>query len=132
MTETKCLFLDYMKSLRQQAANPEPDSALLDGPEPTNYEIKITALGYPILPNAIMKKELSKVHCEKLLQIYLSQYYCACISLSGQPILTRSRSCEWQKVKESTFLGFNRGFWYISDTRIHITEYHYQGSKEYA
>lgn len=86
VTEMKRLFLDYMKSLRHLDAEPEPDSAVGDGSEHTEHtdpEIKITALGYPVLPNVIMKKELSKVHCEKLLRIYMSQHYCACISLSG-------------------------------------------------
>ena len=95
--EMKRLFLDYMKSLRHKAAEPEHDSAVLDGPEHVNLEIKITALGYPVLPIIIMEKELSKLECEKLLRIYLSQHYCVCISLSVKPILTRSRSCEWQK-----------------------------------
>ena len=42
------LLLDYMKSLRHRATDPEPNSAVLNGPEPTNFEIKITALGYSI------------------------------------------------------------------------------------
>lgn len=94
----KRLFLDYMKSLRHQEAEPGPESAVGDGPEVTNLDIKITALGYPVLPNIIMEKELSKLECEKLLRIYLSQHYCVCILPSSQPILTRSRSRERQKI----------------------------------
>lgn len=75
----KRLLLDYMKSLRHQEDEPEPEPDL---------EIKITELGYPVLPNVIMEKDLSKLECEKVLRIYLSQHYCECISLSGQPILT--------------------------------------------
>jgi hypothetical protein len=74
------LFLDYMKSLRHLQARPEPDSAVGDGSEDTDIDIKITALGYPVLPSIVMKKELSKLECEKLLRIYLSQHYCQCIS----------------------------------------------------
>ena len=83
VTEMKCLFLDYMKSLRQVEGEPEPDSGDDDGLEQADPEIKITALGYPVLPNVIKTKELSKAHCEALLRAYLSQHYCVCISLSG-------------------------------------------------
>jgi hypothetical protein len=68
--------LGHMKSLRHLVAEPEADSAVVNGPEHTKLNIKITALGYPVLPNVIMKMELSKVECEKLLRIYLSQHYC--------------------------------------------------------
>jgi hypothetical protein len=44
--------------------------------EHTELKIKITALGYPVLPTVIMTKELSKSECERLLWIYLSQHYC--------------------------------------------------------
>lgn len=82
VTEIKRLFLDHMKSLRlrvnQQAhAGPEAesDSDEVDVSEPAP-QIKMTAHGFPILPNAVMEKELSKTECENLFGGYLSQHYC--------------------------------------------------------
>lgn len=80
-------FLDYMKSLRlraPEAVNPVPQTNVLAEPdaepdldiEEKSLDIKMTDDGYPILPKAIAKEELSKNDCERLIRAYLSQHYC--------------------------------------------------------
>ena len=107
VTEMTRAFLDYMKSLRLQAPeaiNPVPNDLL--GAEPTpepepnpepdrdsSWDIKLTAQGFPILPTSIMKKELSKAVCERLMNEYIKQHYCRLItSIWINPILMTRRS----------------------------------------
>ena len=79
VVEMTRLLLDYMKTVRQRVSeevSPDPDSAAIEEPEPPAFEIKMTEHGYPVLPDLIMKTELSKSQCEELLRGYLSQHYC--------------------------------------------------------
>lgn len=69
-------FLDYVKSARLEAA----DSQIADqrqaklGPE--RLEIQITNDGFPIIPKAVMEKNLKKSEWEALLRGFLTQHYC--------------------------------------------------------
>jgi len=112
VTEMTRAFLDYMKSLRLQAPeaiNPVPNDLLGAKPNPepeprtepdknSSWDIKLTAQGFPILPTSIMKKELSKAVCERLMNEYIKQHYCRLItSLRINPILMIHRSGDWEE-----------------------------------
>jgi hypothetical protein len=108
VTEMTRTFLDYMKSLRLQAPeaiNPVPNNhGAESNAEPVpdaepdtdiSCDIKLTAQGFPILPTTIMKKELSKAVCERLMHEYIKQHYCRLItSIRINPILMTCRSGE--------------------------------------
>lgn len=67
-------FLDYAKSARLEAADPE--IADRRNAEPESLEIRMTSDGFPIIPKLVMEKELKKSEWEKLLRAFLSQHYC--------------------------------------------------------
>lgn len=104
VTEMKVAFLDFMKSLRVQAPeaiNPVRIRDDNDGTEPepetdadvdTAWDIKMTPEGYPILPNAIGEKEVSKAEGERIMQEYIMQHYCRFITvMQANPILISNR-----------------------------------------
>lgn len=67
-------FMDYAKSARLEATNPE--IADLRRTESEVIEIRMTSDGFPIIPKQVMDKELRKVEWENLLRAFLSQHYC--------------------------------------------------------
>jgi hypothetical protein len=74
VTEMMRLFLEYMKSIRvrtEQKAEVELDSGTGLGED----EIKLTPVGYPMIPNCV-HESLSKARCEKLFRTFLAQHYC--------------------------------------------------------
>jgi hypothetical protein len=77
VTEMKRSMLEFMKAarvtLKRREENDltEPES----GPDNEDPQVKMSAAGFPILPN-ITSKTLSKMAYERLLRAYLSQHYC--------------------------------------------------------
>ena len=70
-------FLDYAKSARLEATDPEVADrrhAELD-----RMEIRMTPDGFPTIPKLVMEKELRKAEWEKLLRAFLTQHYCEMI-----------------------------------------------------
>lgn len=67
-------FLDYSKSARLEAT--EPEHVAQRGTESERIEIRMTTEGFPILPKLVMEKELKKKDWEKLLRAFLTQHYC--------------------------------------------------------
>ena len=66
-------FLDYAKSARLEAADPEIAQRNAES-EP--IEIRMTTNGFPIIPKLVMEKELKKSEWEILLRAFLAQHYC--------------------------------------------------------
>jgi hypothetical protein len=60
------------------------DEAGLDNQ--TKIQIKMTEDGFPILPNDVVERELSKKECEIVLREYLGQHYCEFGQLSTNNI----------------------------------------------
>jgi hypothetical protein len=71
-------FLDYVKSARLEAADPQiADQRHAEpGPEPEQLEIRMTNDGFPIIPKVVMEKDLKKSEWEALLRGFLTQHYC--------------------------------------------------------
>jgi hypothetical protein len=67
-------FLDYAKSARLEAKDPEIADRRHADPE--SLKIRMTAEGFPIIPK-LVEKELKKSEWEKLLRAFLTQHYCA-------------------------------------------------------
>jgi hypothetical protein len=67
-------FLDYVKSARLEAA--DSDMADRKKAESDTMEIRMTTLGFPIIPRIVIEKELKKHEWEKLLRAFLAQHYC--------------------------------------------------------
>jgi hypothetical protein len=67
-------FLDYAKSARLEAADPESSDRRHADSE--RIEIRMTSHGFPIIPKLVMEKELKKTEWEKLLRAFLTQHYC--------------------------------------------------------
>jgi len=67
-------FLDYTKSARLEAADPEVADRRHADTEP--IDIRMTPNGFPIIPNIVMTNELKKGEWEKMLRMYLAQHYC--------------------------------------------------------
>src|SRR6266571_2603710 len=83
------LFLEYMKFIQVQAeqtAKVKLDSGTGLGENPTD-EIKLTPVGYPILPNCV-HESLSKARCEKFFCTFLAQHYCQFIHSEYHPSLS--------------------------------------------
>jgi hypothetical protein len=74
VTEMTRKFLDYSKSARLEARDPEQADRKDAGSD--IIDIRMTTDGFPILPKVVMEKELRKNQCEKLLRAYLTQHYC--------------------------------------------------------
>jgi hypothetical protein len=74
VTDMTRKFLDYAKSARLEAADPD----ILDQrlAEPEQLEIRLTTLGFPIIPKLVMEKQLKKSEWESLLRSFLTQHYC--------------------------------------------------------
>jgi hypothetical protein len=74
VTEMTRKFLDYTKSARLEAADPE----IVDRrhADPDRIEVRMTSEGYPIIPKLVMEKELKKSEWELLLRTFLTQHYC--------------------------------------------------------
>ncbi|SRR5258708_40201719 len=66
-------FLDYAKSARLEAADPDIAQRHAES-EP--IEIRMTTNGFPIIPKLVMEKELKKSEWEILLRSFLAQHYC--------------------------------------------------------
>lgn len=88
VTEMQRSFLEFMKSTRQKVnenadgygAESESESGAGVGVHAgvgadTRTRIKMTADGFPLLPDAV-ESVLPKKVCEALLRAYLSQHYC--------------------------------------------------------
>jgi hypothetical protein len=71
-------FLDYVKSARLEAADPQIADQRQAGPEPEpeRLEIRMTNDGFPIIPKVVMEKDLKKSEWEALLRGFLTQHYC--------------------------------------------------------
>ena len=67
-------FLDYAKSARLEAVN--PNIAVEKPAESDSLDIQMTSTGFPIIPKIVMEKELKKSEWEKLLRPFLTQHYC--------------------------------------------------------
>lgn len=67
-------FLDYAKSTRLEAKDPEIADRRYA--ESDLIEIRMTTDGFPIIPKTVMEKELKKGEWEKLLRAFLTQHYC--------------------------------------------------------
>jgi hypothetical protein len=112
-------FLDFMKSLRlraPEAVNPvtrtavgtdveawsEPNSDV--EADETTCDIKLTDEGFPVLPIAIIKRELTKSECERLVRAYLSHHYCKilCVQVSSMTKLTDISSGKRKKFKSGS------------------------------
>ena len=91
-------FLDYTKSVRLEAT--EPEVADRREAKPERMEIRMTRDGFPIIPKLVMEKEMKKTEWEKLLRPFLTQHYCALTSyFIGLSLMRFSRSCQWKEVK---------------------------------
>jgi len=94
------LFLEYMKFIwvwTEQKAKVKLYSDMGLGENPTD-EIKLTPVGYPMIPNCVHKR-LLKAWCEKLFRTFLAQHYCQWIpsELHPSPSLTLfERSGIWK------------------------------------
>jgi hypothetical protein len=69
-------FLDYVKSARLEAADPQIADQRQAEPEPERLEIRMTNDGFPIIPKVVMEKDLKKSEWEALLRGFLTQHYC--------------------------------------------------------
>jgi hypothetical protein len=69
-------FLDYAKSARLEAADPQIVEQRQAGPEPDPLEIRMTNDGFPIIPKVVMERDLKKREWEALLRVFLTQHYC--------------------------------------------------------
>ena len=71
-------FLEYVKSARLEAADPQiaDQRQAVPGPEPERLEIRMTNDGFPIIPQVVMEKDLKKSEWEALLRGFLTQHYC--------------------------------------------------------
>jgi hypothetical protein len=69
-------FLNYAKSARLEAANPQLADQRQAGPEPESLEIRMTSDGFPIIPKLVMEKDLRKAEWETVLRAFLTQHYC--------------------------------------------------------
>jgi hypothetical protein len=69
-------FLDYVKSGRLEAADPQIADQRQAEPEPEPLEIRMTNDGFPIIPKVVMEKDLKKGEWEALLRGFLTQHYC--------------------------------------------------------
>lgn len=69
-------FLDYAKSARLEAADPEIVDRRQAEPEADLVEIRMTRDGFPIIPKLVMERELKKSEWETLLRAFLTQHYC--------------------------------------------------------
>lgn len=67
-------FLDYVKSARLEAVDPEIADRRLADSESTI--LRLDSNGFPIIPNHVTEKELRKSEWEKLLRLFLAQHYC--------------------------------------------------------
>lgn len=67
-------FVDYAKSARLEAADPEITDRR--HAEPEHIDIRMTTDGFPILPKLVMEKDLRKSEWERLLRLFLTQHYC--------------------------------------------------------
>lgn len=102
VVEMKRSLLEFMKATRQRASETDPHvgpglgmdlgrgmGAGMDavgeeaaGAEPIfanaamDPQIKMTTEGFPILPQVVQERTLSKKECEALLRTYLGQHYC--------------------------------------------------------
>ena len=74
MIEMTRKFLDYTKSARLEAADPE--MAVQKHAKSDSLEIRMTSTGFPILPKIVMEKALRKGDWDKLLRPFLTQHYC--------------------------------------------------------
>ena len=74
VTEMTRKFLEYGKSARLEAADPEIGDQR--HAESETIEIRMTRDGFPIIPKLVMDKELKKGEWEKLLRAFLTQHYC--------------------------------------------------------
>ena len=77
VTELTRKFLDYAKSARLEAADPELADRRHAESEP--IDIRMTSNGFPIISKLVMDKELKKGEWEKLLRAFLTQHYCELI-----------------------------------------------------
>ena len=67
-------FLDYVKSAKLEAA--DPDLANRRQAQLETVVIRMTTAGFPIIPKVVVEKELKKAEWEKLLRALLTQHYC--------------------------------------------------------
>jgi len=103
-------FLDYAKSARLEAADPE--NAERDA-ESEPIEIRMTTNGFPIIPKLVMEKELKKNEWEILLRAFLAQHYCELrfqINVTGRIGMMFFRSSQWTEVETSTLLCHKVGY----------------------
>lgn len=69
-------FLDYVKSARLEAADPQIADQRQARPGPEPLEIRMTNDGFPIIPKVVMERDLKKSEWEALLRGFLTQHYC--------------------------------------------------------
>jgi hypothetical protein len=69
-------FLDYAKSARLEAADPQVADRRQTEPEAEPVEIHMTNDGFPIIPKLVMESDLKKSEWETLLRAFLTQHYC--------------------------------------------------------
>ena len=81
VTEMTRKFLDYTKSARLEAADPQIADQRRADPEADRIEIQMTNDGFPIIPKLVMERDLKKSEWETLLRAFLTQHYCECIFL---------------------------------------------------
>ena len=76
--EMKRSFLGFMKSARVRINDPAFADTVsgADADNSPHTYMKMTADGFPILPEMVLKPDLSKKVCEGLLRTYLTQHYC--------------------------------------------------------
>jgi hypothetical protein len=104
-TEITRKFLDYAKTARLEAAELENTDRMQADPD--RIEIQITTVGFPIIPKAVMDRELKKIQWEKLLRAFLTQHYCELVfHYKARLGIMSRRSGEWTKVKTSTLRCF--------------------------
>jgi len=76
--DMKRTFLEYMKATRLESAG-HPDQADKVDQADAAFEatqVRINEMGYPVIPNHVMGRQLTKSECEKMMRAYMNRHYC--------------------------------------------------------
>lgn len=89
-------FLEYMKSNRQRMQLVAEADTNANADQLNSSEIRLTGIGFPVLPESVNDDGISKAACEKLVRMYLSQHYCK------KPITSLATNIDWQGINFQT------------------------------